>query len=82
MDPAPKTDIRTYRDLIVWQKSMLLAEQVYRVTAGFSEAEKYGLTAQMRRSAVSVAANIAEGYGRGRQGGFPPVPGHQPGEPL
>jgi len=63
-------DIRTYRDLIVWQKAMDLAEAVYAATASFADSERYGLTAQMRRAVVSVASNIAEGFGRGRKAEF------------
>ena len=53
-----------YRDLVAWQKSMDLAETIYRQTAEFSLEERYGLTAQMRRAAVSVPSNVAEGQGR------------------
>lgn len=54
-----------YRDLVVWQKAMGLAEATYRLTRSFPSEEKFGLTSQARRAAVSVPANIAEGYGRG-----------------
>ena len=57
-------EIRIYRDLLVWQKSMNLVTDVYRVTCGFPKNEQYGLTSQMRRCAVSIPSNIAEGYGR------------------
>ena len=53
-----------YRNLLVWQKSMALAEQVYRQTAGYPSDEKYGLRSQMRRAATAVPSNIAEGQGR------------------
>ena len=53
-----------YRDLVAWQKSMTLAEAIYRETAEFPLEERYGLTAQMRRAAVSIPSNIAEGQGR------------------
>jgi four helix bundle protein len=53
-----------YRDLIVWQKSRELAASIYRVTLQFPRNEMFGLTAQMRRAAISVISNIAEGYGR------------------
>ncbi len=53
-----------YRDLLVWQKSMQLAAEVYRVTSKFPREEIYGLTSQVRRSAVSIPSNIAEGHGR------------------
>lgn len=57
--------ISRYEDLRVWQASIRLAETVYHVTAGLPDTERFGLSAQMRRAAVSVASNIAEGYGRG-----------------
>jgi four helix bundle protein len=55
---------RTFRDLLVWQKSHALALNIYRATARFPKSEQYGLVAQMQRAAVSVPANIAEGFGR------------------
>lgn len=54
----------SYRDLIAWQKAVDLVTAVYRWTATFPADERFGLTSQMRRAAVSVAANIAEGQGR------------------
>ena len=56
--------IRSHKDLRVWQKSMDLAEQDYKATVAMPKTEAYGLTSQLRRAAVSVPANIAEGYGR------------------
>jgi four helix bundle protein len=56
--------MKTYKDLIVWQKAMGLVTGIYEVTKVFSEEEKYGLTSQIRRSAVSVPSKLAEGYGR------------------
>jgi four helix bundle protein len=56
--------IQSYRDLNVWQEAMSIAEAVYALTKSFPSAELYGLTAQMRRASVSIAANIAEGHGR------------------
>ncbi|MCX7643651.1 MAG: four helix bundle protein, partial [Armatimonadetes bacterium] len=56
--------VRSYRDLEVWQVAMNVAEQCYHLTATFPKEELFGLTMQIRRSAASVAANIAEGYGR------------------
>lgn len=53
-----------FRNLRVWQSALDLAEQVYRETGSFPSSEKYGITSQMRRSAVSIVANIAEGRGR------------------
>jgi len=54
----------SYRNLIVWQRAVDLSVEVYKITAGFPREEIYGITSQMRRCAVSVASNIAEGYGR------------------
>jgi len=59
-----------YRDLIAWQKGMELAEMVYKITNGFPKEEIYGLTSQMRRSAVSIPSNIAEGQLRTSQKEF------------
>ena len=56
--------IQSYRDLKVWQRSMDLAVKVYEFTAEFPKSEMYGLTGQMRRAAVSVPSNIAEGHNR------------------
>jgi len=53
--------MRSHRRLLVWTKSADLAETVYRVTAAFPRSEIFGLTAQMRRSSVSIVSNIAEG---------------------
>ncbi len=54
----------SYKDLIVWQKAITMVTEVYRATQSFPRNETYGLTSQLRRSAVSVASNIAEGQGR------------------
>ncbi|MGD0346114.1 MAG: four helix bundle protein [Terracidiphilus sp.] len=56
--------IRSFRDLTVWQRSMQMAVSVYRLTRGFPKEETYGLISQMRRAAVSIPSNIAEGHGR------------------
>lgn len=56
--------INSYRDLTVWQDAMELAIATYELTRSFPKDELYGLTAQLRRTTVSVAANIAEGHGR------------------
>jgi four helix bundle protein len=58
------TRTRHYRDLLVWQKAMELARDIYLYTEEFPKSETFGLRMQMRRSAVSVASNIAEGHGR------------------
>jgi four helix bundle protein len=56
--------IQSYRDLVAWQKAFEMGIAVYALTKTIPDHERYGLTSQMRRSAVSVASNIAEGYGR------------------
>lgn len=56
--------INDHRDLLVWQKAMDLVVECYRVSAHFPKQEQFGLTSQLRRAAVSVPANIAEGHGR------------------
>lgn len=56
--------LRSYRELTVWQKAIDLVEVVYQVSASFPGEEKYGLTSQLRRAAVSVPSNIAEGNSR------------------
>ena len=61
---------RNYSDLIVWQKAMDLVELIYKATAQFPREEIYGLTNQLRRAAVSVPSNIAEGQGRGSANDF------------
>jgi four helix bundle protein len=62
--------VKSYRDLPVWQRSIELSVAVYRLTAGFPRDEIYGLTSQLRGAGVSVASNIAEGYGRGSKGEY------------
>lgn len=54
----------TFRDLIAWQKAILLSKAIYRLTNTFPETERFGLVVQMRRAAVSIASNIAEGNAR------------------
>ncbi|MGE0749926.1 MAG: four helix bundle protein [Variibacter sp.] len=63
-------EIKSYRDLKVWQDAMSVAESTYRLTTRFPKDELYGMTSQIRRSAVSIAANIAEGHGRENSGSF------------
>ena len=62
--------IESYKDLIVWQRAMELVSAVYRLTENFPQTEIYGLTSQMRRSAVSIPSNIAEGRRRGSKKDF------------
>ena len=61
---GPKMEIKSYRDLIVWQKSMSLVIEIYQVTKKLPKEEFYGLNMQLRRCSVSIPSNIAEGYGR------------------
>jgi len=56
--------LKNYKELDVWQKSYELCLNIYRISAKFPNEEKYGLTSQMRRPAVSIPFNIAKGYGR------------------
>ena len=63
--PPGKREIRNFNDLIVWQKARGMVKAIYQGTRDFPPEELYGLTAQLRRAAVSVPSNIAEGYGRG-----------------
>jgi four helix bundle protein len=57
-------DVRSFRDLVVWQKAIGLTVEVYRLTERFPKSERFGLTSQLRRAAASIAANIAEGHAR------------------
>ena len=56
--------IQSYQELEIWQRGMELAERIYQLTKAFPVQEQYGMTSQMRRAAVSIPANIAEGWGR------------------
>ena len=58
------SEIRGYRDLVVWQEAMDLVVEAYRLAAQLPDRERFGLTSQLQRAAVSVPANIAEGHGR------------------
>ena len=57
--------MRDFREIKVWEKAHLLTLEIYKATASFPTEERYGLTSQLRRSSASIAANIAEGFGRG-----------------
>ena len=70
---------RDYRELKVWQKAMEMVTEVYRLTQTFPREEIFGLTSQIRRAAVSVPSNIAEGQGRLTRGEFRQFLGHAKG---
>jgi four helix bundle protein len=57
--------VSSYKDLVVWQRSIELSLSIYRLTATFPVEERFGITSQLRRASVSIPSNIAEGYGRG-----------------
>ncbi|MBI2333117.1 MAG: four helix bundle protein [Chloroflexi bacterium] len=62
--------MKSYRDLLIWQKGIALVKKIYLETARFPDSERYGLTNQIRRAAVSVPSNIAEGQARQHSGEF------------
>jgi four helix bundle protein len=62
--PKTRSTKQSFRDLQVWQRAMELTTSVYRLTQSFPREEAFGLTSQLRRSAVSIPSNIAEGHGR------------------
>jgi four helix bundle protein len=70
MTDMHKQKIQSFRDLQIWQKSMELAVAVYRITQSFPREEMYGLTSQLRRCAISIPSNIAEGQGRSSEREF------------
>ena len=63
-NPERAVPIKTFRDLLVWQRGMAIARQAYLITAAMPKAEMFGLTGQIRRAATSIPLNIAEGFGR------------------
>jgi four helix bundle protein len=69
----------SFRNLAVWRRAVELSLQVYKLTAVFPDSERFGLTNQLRRAAVSVASNIAEGYGRSTKGEYIQFLGHARG---
>jgi four helix bundle protein len=64
------SEIKSYRDLLIWQRGIVFVERIYQETAHFPESERYGLVNQMRRAAVSIPSNIAEGQARQHKGEF------------
>jgi four helix bundle protein len=69
----------SFKDLLVWQRAIQLTVAVYKLTADFPSTEQFGLTNQLRRAAVSIASNIAEGYGRSTRGEYLQFLGHARG---
>jgi four helix bundle protein len=67
------------KDVVVWQRAIQLAAAVYKLTSAFPASERFGLTNQLRRASVSVASNIAEGYGRATKGEYLQFLGHARG---
>jgi len=74
--------MRGHRDLVAWQKGMELVKDIYGVTRDFPRDETYGLTSQLRRAAVSVPSNLAEGHGRNSRREFYQFVGHARGSLL
>jgi four helix bundle protein len=70
---------RGFKDLLAWQRAMQMVLTIYELTAQFPAAERFGLSGQMRRAAISVPSNIAEGYGRITTGEFKQFLGHARG---
>jgi len=71
--------VRSYRELFAWKRAIDLVTEIYRVTQSFPKDELYGLTSQLRRAAVSIPSNIAEGQGRLTKGEFRQFLGHARG---
>jgi four helix bundle protein len=69
----------SFKDLLVWQRAVQLSLAIYKLTADFPDSERFGLTNQLRRASVSVASNIAEGYGRTTRGEYLLFLGHARG---
>lgn len=69
-DPGARVAVLRYRDLVVWQQAMALVVDMYRLSERFPREEKYGLVQQLRRAAVSVPSNLAEGHGRDHLGDY------------
>jgi four helix bundle protein len=69
----------SFKDLLVWQRAIQMTLEVYKLTADFPASERFGLTNQLRKASVSVASNIAEGYGRSTTGEYVLFLGHARG---
>ena len=70
---------QSFKDLVVWRRAVEMSLAVYKLTADFPSSERFGLTNQMRRASVSVASNIAEGYGKSSRGEYLSFLGHARG---
>src|ERR1017187_4066002 len=70
---------QSFKDLVVWRRSIELTEAIYKLTAKFPESERFGITNQMRSASVSIASNISEGYGRSTKGEYVQFLGHARG---
>ncbi len=70
---------QSFKDLVVWQRSIELTVAIYQLSSTFPDSERFGLSNQMRRASVSVASNIAEGYGRSTKGEYVLFLGHARG---
>ncbi len=62
--------IKTFRDLLIWQKGMQLVKEIYKLTRSFPKSEDYNLSSQMKRASISIPSNIAEGFGRSTKKDF------------
>lgn len=69
----------SFKELVVWQRAVQLCTEIYRLTSSFPPSEQFGLTNQLRRASVSIASNIAEGYGRSTRGEYLLFLGHARG---
>ncbi len=70
---------QSFKDLVVWQRFIELTTDVYKLTSKFPESERFGLANQMRRASISIASNVAEGYGRSTKGEYVQFLGHARG---
>ena len=69
----------SFKDLVVWQRAVQMSLEIYKLTSSFPASERFGLTNQLRRASVSVASNIAEGYGKSSKGEYLSFLGHARG---
>ena len=69
----------SFKDLVVWQRAVQMSLEIYKLTSSFPASERFGLTNQLRRASVSVASNIAEGYGKSSRGEYLSFLGHSRG---